>query len=137
MKICSKCKENKNETDFYKDKRTKDGLYSNCKKCHNIIQEKNSKIVNKKWVVKNREYVNSWMKKYQQNPIPRIKQVCRIKTRCLILSGKFKKDVCKECGNKKVEGHHPDYNKPEQVIWLCIRHHKLLHKNKGNKSYKL
>lgn len=27
------------------------------------------------------------------------------------------------CGETKVEGHHPDYSKPLEVVWLCRRHH--------------
>lgn len=34
MKTCSKCKKEKPLSDYYKDKRTHDGLYSGCKKCH-------------------------------------------------------------------------------------------------------
>lgn len=33
-KSCSKCKTEKPLSHFYKDKRTSDGLYSACKKCH-------------------------------------------------------------------------------------------------------
>ena len=30
---------------------------------------------------------------------------------------------CQACGVKKVMGHHPDYTKPLEVIWLCREHH--------------
>ena len=33
MKKCSRCGKQKESKDFYKDKRTCDGLYSSCKKC--------------------------------------------------------------------------------------------------------
>lgn len=36
MKQCTKCRLEKEEDYFYEDKRTKDGLYSSCKKCHLI-----------------------------------------------------------------------------------------------------
>lgn len=35
LKVCSKCKIEKSIKDFYKDKRTKCGLCSQCKSCHN------------------------------------------------------------------------------------------------------
>lgn len=36
MKTCSKCKVTKEESEFFKDKRTKSGLYSGCKDCHRL-----------------------------------------------------------------------------------------------------
>lgn len=33
-KRCSKCKQIKSHSEFYKDKRHKDGLFSHCKQCH-------------------------------------------------------------------------------------------------------
>lgn len=34
MKRCGKCKEEFDESNFFKNKRNKDGLYSSCKQCH-------------------------------------------------------------------------------------------------------
>lgn len=35
---------------------------------------------------------------------------------------------CIICHNPVVDGHHPDYRKPSEVIWLCKIHHKQAHK---------
>jgi hypothetical protein len=37
-------------------------------------------------------------------------------------------DPCFVCGcTQGVEGHHPDYDHPLQVVWLCGPHHKAAH----------
>ena len=43
--------------------------------------------------------------------------------------GKIKRSSCEVCGaSQGIHGHHPDYSKPFQVIWLCPIHHKEIHK---------
>ncbi len=39
--------------------------------------------------------------------------------------GKITKDKCRDCDRIDVQGHHTDYSKPLDVIWLCPIHHKL------------
>ena len=40
-----------------------------------------------------------------------------------MLCGKITKKPCVVCGETKVDGHHPDYSKPYEIIWLCRKHH--------------
>lgn len=35
---------------------------------------------------------------------------------------------CSICGDIKSDAHHEDYTKPLDVVWLCVTHHKLLHR---------
>lgn len=39
---------------------------------------------------------------------------------------------CEICGGK-AEAHHPDYNRPGDVRWLCRKHHAQLHARGGGK----
>jgi hypothetical protein len=41
---------------------------------------------------------------------------------------------CVECGNPKVEGHHEDYSKPLEVVWLCNKHHRIADKIKKERD---
>jgi predicted SprT family Zn-dependent metalloprotease len=41
---------------------------------------------------------------------------------------------CPYCNKYAFEIHHPDYNKPLEVIFLCRRCHMKLHKKTLNKS---
>jgi len=56
MKICSKCKIEKPEEEFHKDKRTTSGLYSACKGCHyQYSRTENNKATTKKNAAKYRQ----------------------------------------------------------------------------------
>ncbi len=35
---------------------------------------------------------------------------------------------CERCGSPKVHGHHEDYSKPLEVMWLCTKHHGERHR---------
>ena len=37
------------------------------------------------------------------------------------------KKPCEICGDINSMGHHADYNKPLEVMWLCSKHHKEIH----------
>jgi hypothetical protein len=44
--------------------------------------------------------------------------------------------VCSECGkHAQIHAHHPDYDKPLDVIWLCGSCHNRLHGVVGHKKY--
>lgn len=42
--------------------------------------------------------------------------------------GRLRKKPCEVCGERKVDGHHDDYNKPLKVRWLCKKHHRAAHR---------
>lgn len=45
-----------------------------------------------------------------------------------VRDGVLHKEPCFICGNAKVEAHHPDYDTPLSVVWLCVPHHKEIHR---------
>ena len=49
------------------------------------------------------------------------------KVRRALRDGKLTKTPCVVCGVSNVYGHHPDYSKPLDVIWLCASHHQKAH----------
>jgi len=48
---------------------------------------------------------------------------------------KIKIKACRRCGTfKNIQAHHPNYDKPLKVIWLCSKHHIQLHIKERNKK---
>jgi len=41
--------------------------------------------------------------------------------------GKVKRGNCEVCGKENAQGHHMDYSKPLEVMWLCEKHHGKWH----------
>ena len=73
-KYCPRCKLKKDYSRFPKDKRTSDGLYSICGKCHYQYNTK-------KWTLKNKEYSKQYKKEhyiaqreYQKNYVIRMRK---------------------------------------------------------------
>jgi len=45
-----------------------------------------------------------------------------------IRRGEMSRLACEVCGSEKSHGHHEDYTKPLDVIWLCRTHHMERHR---------
>lgn len=143
MKRCSKCHELKPETEFYKDKRTKDGLKCQCKKCHCktsvATRDKN------KHRKSNKEYMR---RKYQSEPdVVRAYWRTRtendskkLKARALLNSAIRHRKICRpmaceKCGTVgMVYAHHEDYDKPFDVEWLCADCHGERHRKPAQRG---
>lgn len=70
-----------------------------------------SKLTNKRW------YENNKYKAAAHNLVKRA-----------VAAGRLDKLPCKVCGDEKSQAHHPDYDKPLDVVWLCQVHHRAIHK---------
>ena len=42
--------------------------------------------------------------------------------------GILERQPCEVCGAEKSEAHHPDYDRPLEVQWLCRAHHRARHR---------
>lgn len=135
-KICSGCKQEKPVSEFYKSKR--DGYRSRCKVC--------SKMANKEYINRPevRERLKGWRSEYyirpevkervdayrmkiHNDPEFKIKFFARNRLRHMVRMGRIIKEPCAICGKEQTEGHHPDYNQPLMVVWLCPDCHRQLH----------
>lgn len=46
--------------------------------------------------------------------------------------GNISRGACRDCGSPNTHGHHHDYSKPLDVIWLCPEHHVAEHRRIDN-----
>lgn len=58
---------------------------------------------------------------------PATKFEARRLVQAAIYHGALKRLPCIVCGSLRAHGHHPDYSKPLEVVWLCIHCHNREH----------
>lgn len=80
-----------------------------CRECHNKSQRE-------------------WRSLTSLSKEQRKKMNCRSYLHVYVKRGKIFKSKCEICGNKDVEAHHENYDKPLHVNWLCRKCHLNLHK---------
>lgn len=149
MKECFKCGKEKPLSDFYKHSQMADGHLNKCKKCAKKDVAKHRE--------ENLDEIRAYDRKrgslphrialrddYQKTAAGKIagdnanrkykerhpnKRAAHLLLGYAIKAGKIIKESCSICGSiYRIHGHHEDYCKPLDVIWLCPKHHSELHK---------
>ena len=122
MKYCPQCKQDLPREMFRKNRSRGDGLDGWCRKCrrakYNPAKDKERK---KRYLAKHPD--NAYIKFRINNPKKiRAQQLARYyiqeRQKCSV-------EGCKEIG----ERHHHDYDRPLDIIWLCRKHHKQIHRS--------
>lgn len=148
MRTCKKCEITKPISDFYKHPNGLCGHDTKCKECAKLLikaaRNKNidhylafdraranrpDRVAMRKAYMQTDAGKNSHKKankKYSENN-PKRKAACMAVSNA-IRSGLLKPLPCFVCGStEQIEGHHPDYDSPLSVVWLCMPHHKEIH----------
>ncbi|MGC1177023.1 MAG: hypothetical protein WA843_03035 [Candidatus Saccharimonadales bacterium] len=148
-RICTVCKVLKPITDFNKSSKGKDGYNAQCSKCKyaktgrkNFLENKEKCYANAaKWNKANREIVNKRTRERyafdKSSIVERDRRHAEKKKAQHLLQtyvqrGKIlKPSICSicNCESKRIEGHHADYSKPLEVIWVCSSCHHNIHKS--------
>lgn len=134
-KVCRDCKTEKLIEQYYVHKQMKDGHLNKCKDCvktrvtkhrfeNDHVREYDKlraslphRIVNRNRVVS--EYCDNF---------PHRKRATQAVNTAVRDKKLFKPSICEHCKEtKRLCGHHEDYSKPLEVMWLCQRCHKLHH----------
>lgn len=135
MKKCFKCGKAQPLAEFYKHPPSADGYLGKCKTCTKLDTKKNREVNGESIRTMDRErnklphrkeHHKAKEAKWKVNN-PGKKNI-HLKVHRALRSGKIVKKPCSVCGDKNVHGHHEDYSKPLEVIWLCPLHHAEIHK---------
>jgi hypothetical protein len=148
MKKCKRCNVEKPFKDFYVHKAMADGYLNFCKECTKsrvskrreinieyVRQYDKQRAMLPKRVQARKEYAktdagkvakNKAIKSYREKHTDRYYAHTAVAN--ALKDGKLKKHPCLICGEVEVEGHHPDYSRPLDVVWMCKTHHLETHK---------
>jgi len=132
-KACKLCGKIKALSDFPRNPQLRDGHRNECRRC--------TKEYIRDWRDKNFDRVRERDRAYAAQPRVREatykrnaawRELNRDKARVHtafhkgLRAGLIKPQPCWVCG-ERAEAHHPDYNEPLLVVWLCKPHHKQAH----------
>jgi len=139
MKKCFKCNIVKPLSDFYAHKEMADGHLNKCKECAKKDSDDRFKLkqLDPHWQIKERERQRikeakrrdlGLAKKYKKQHMPGFLRKEKYGQYInAIRDGILNPLPCEVCGKQKTQGHHEDYSKPLDVVWLCVRHHQDRH----------
>ena len=143
-KACFKCGEIKPITSFYKHSGMRDGHLNKCKDCAkaDTKQNRSDKLDYYKAYDRIRtslphrkkrlaEYGRRPEVKARKRAIPynKVRKAATTAVNNAVRSGILLRQPCFICGSQDVQGHHPDYSRPLDVVWLCVPHHAELHRD--------
>jgi hypothetical protein len=126
--FCRACDAEKLPSDFYV------GVASRCKDCHKAAMKVRA-LTNPRVQEYDRERAKTPERKQRARQVTirwRTEHPDAYKAHTAVSNavrdGKLKKQPCSICGTEKgVHGHHKDYAKPLDVIWLCAKCHHRVH----------
>src|SRR5215207_7580125 len=99
---------------------------SHCADCTRETRRDYQREYKRDWNAKHPDRAQKTARKWSGNN--RVAARTHQKVYYAITVGKLEKKPCQVCGNPKVDAHHEDYSKPLEVIWLCRKHHREIHK---------
>lgn len=134
MKTCFKCDRTLPLTEFYRHPRMADGHVGKCKACAradvSAYAQENPDVIRKRKLDYSRTEAGKAVlrRSYAKR---KVKHPDRLKVNGIVGNamklGKLTPLPCFVCGAAKTEGHHADYSRPLDVVWLCKKHHVEVH----------
>ena len=150
MKTCFKCLVSKELSEFYAHAAMTDGLLGKCKECtRRDVKESRARNIErvlaydrkrsrdperirssreacKRAAAADPERYKGYKRQHAERHPERVSARQQVAT--AVRYGRLVKTPCVVCGDPKSQGHHEDYSKPMEVVWLCTRHHMERHR---------
>ena len=145
-KLCRTCNIYKRFSEFIKRERNTTGFESQCREC--ICEKQRIRYLNRSKdelkynarlnkiklytaakrsdPLSNRTNELSAQSEYKINNREKINAQASLNR--YIRRGYITRLPCQICGDLKSQGHHEDYSRPLDVIWLCRKHHSEIHR---------
>ena len=141
MKTCTKCKEEKELTQFHLNSKEPCGRQARCKMCVSSYQHKHYlrpgvkervKQCSQKLFLENPE-LRQQRRKQHRKRYPERRSARQAVCYAIRVGSIIKPRYCSACGGKCVpDGHHADYAKKLEVTWLCKQCHMALHRKENH-----
>jgi hypothetical protein len=141
IKVCSRCNTPRSIDLFNFSKKCLDGREGVCKDCRNAAQKITRQGRIDKISQSNREYsvrhyadmspeqrAQKYLTDTRSRSKNRQKVNARFKAQRAVRAGKILAMPCVRCGSTNSQGHHEDYSKPFDLMWLCPLHHGERHR---------
>ncbi len=130
-KICKTCKQVKSLLEFYsRTSNLQDGLFSSCKEC--VKAQCRKRYATKLYRQQHRLYAREYRKTHKPPPeSSRLNKAPTHKIRARQIGTKLPHpNQCEVCDKQgKTVAHHPDYNDPSLVVFVCNICHGEIHIN--------
>ena len=141
-RICSKCGQEKLLEEFDVNKTKPFGRAYRCKECRRKYDKEHSRRERAKDPKKKTQVANwhhsehgkkmSRLARARRFAVNKEKYKAKEMIERLVNKGVIKRQPCEICGETNGQGHHPDYSKPFEVVWLCQKHHSEFHRESGH-----
>ena len=134
MKRCKGCQRLIPLSEFYQHGAMKDGYLNFCKDCVRLrisayrlrnVEQARAKESERYYRKRDDEEFKRGRLKYMRG----WRTPQKVKAHNDVRRRLKRPDACSMCGKKcKVEGHHPNYEKPLEIVWVCAMCHHQIHK---------
>jgi len=126
-KFCGGCRRWLPLDQFAKAARASDGRQSRCAECHRLAM--------REWRARKRDSERQ-TERYRTDPEQARRVRARQRVNQQVQRGTLQRQSCERCGVPNAQTHHPDYQKPTEIRWLCPKCHGAEHYPKAQPEHR-